>query len=75
MEEWTVVGIDDEAWTGWTQHVTAKDEYEAMRIGAERERAATHRTETVVVVGAIKGRHTLHHPGCDNTSLSQCDVA
>ena len=69
MGTFTVIGIDDEEWTSWSQVVEATDEYDAMRRAAIIERLSSEHDEQIVVVGAIRGKHKLLTPSDENDRL------
>ena len=63
---WTVVGYYEDTWQAFCTHVEAVDAYAAMGLVGKQSEAA----DSLLLVGAIQGKHDLWTPGEDNGSVA-----
>ncbi len=64
MKPYTVLGLYDDSGQSFADHTHAMDAYSAMTAIAD----ASESPETLCIIGAIEGHHTLDTPGCDNSA-------
>lgn len=72
MRNFTVLGLDESTGQAHRGIVWAKDAHDAMRRAA----LSAYNPDSLCIIGAIEGAHTLYTPGEDNrASAYACDLA